>query len=132
MAKQITKSSMCYGGVFEEAHRAYALRAVDELCWQRKRAWRDIPTQKANGAKSEEGAHAWDLSAAMFAREGTADGLKSRKEAHPPTEIGSSTPSGLTTLRKSTDDSPLALDTVVVFKYNTWRVDDPQAALELN
>jgi hypothetical protein len=24
------------------------------------------------------------------------------------------------------------LDAVVVFKYDTWRVDDPQAALELN
>ena len=26
----------------------------------------------------------------------------------------------------------LTLDAVVVFKYDTWRVDDPQAALELN
>jgi hypothetical protein len=26
----------------------------------------------------------------------------------------------------------LAWDAVVVFKYDTWRVDDPQATLELN
>jgi hypothetical protein len=26
----------------------------------------------------------------------------------------------------------LALDAVVVFEYDTWRVDHPQAALELN
>jgi hypothetical protein len=59
MAKRITESSMHYGrGVFEEAHRAYPLRAVNDLRWQHKHARRDIPMQRANSAKSEEGTHA--------------------------------------------------------------------------
>ena len=51
--------------------------------------------------------------------------------AHPPTEIGSSTPSGLTTMRRSTDDAfwPWMLSSSSNI---TPGVDDPQAALELD
>jgi hypothetical protein len=52
------KAACTMGGVFKEAHRAYTLRAVDDLCWQHKCARRDIPVQGANGTKSEEGVHA--------------------------------------------------------------------------
>ena len=58
-AERIAESGMRYDGrAFEEARGAHALRAIYDLRWQRKRARRDILAQGANGAKSEEGAHA--------------------------------------------------------------------------
>lgn len=46
------------GRALEEARGAHALRAIDDLRWKRERARRDILAQGADGAESEEGAHA--------------------------------------------------------------------------
>lgn len=58
-AERIAKSGVRDDGrVFKETRGAHALRAIDDLRRQRERARRNILAQGADGAESEEGAHA--------------------------------------------------------------------------